>query len=153
MPHRIIKTISGRKGSALVLMSFIFIPISASQVIRRPESRSVALTWLPEWVSFEILGWVFLACSVTAFIIGLISKRVKTSALAIGYGLMILPPTVLAAIYTVAFILGLSPTAYVSAVIFLGYASLVWLISGWDESQPPPPMTDEQRQIMRGGHG
>jgi hypothetical protein len=102
-------------------------------------------------VSADLLGWIFLACSVTAFIIGLISKRVRTSALALGYGLMILPPATLAVIHGVATGLGLSPTGYVSAAIFLGYASLVWLISGWDESQPPPPMTDEQRQIARGG--
>lgn len=150
MPHRIIKTISGRKGSALVLLAFIFIPISVSQVGRPPESRGTALSWLPEWVSTDVLGWLFLGCSLTAFAIGLVSKRVPTAALAVGYGLMILPPAILAGIYLVATFLGLSPTSYVSVAIYGGYASLVWLISGWDESRPPPPWTDEQRGIVRG---
>lgn len=150
MPHRIIKTISGRKGSALVLMAFIFIPVSAAQIIRRPESGS-AMSWLPEWLSHGLLGWILLACSFTAFVIGLVSKRAKTSALSVGYGLMMLPPAILAFIYTIATVTGISPMSYVAASVFLGYAALVWLISGWDEATPPPPMTEEQRQIVRGG--
>lgn len=151
MPHRVIKTINGRKGSALVLMSFIFIPICVSQIVHRPESRAVALSWLPEWVSHEFIGWTLLTCALTAFVIGLASKRLKTRGLSIGYGMMILPPAVLAGIYSVSMLLGLSPTAYVSVCIYGGYTGLVWLIAGWDEATPPPPMTDEQRQIAVGG--
>lgn len=156
MPHRVIKSIAGRRGSALTLFGFIFTPISLSQVVARPESRTVALQWLPEWITIDLLGWLFMAASVTALFTGVFSRRLPAWCLAVGYGLAILPPAILASIYLVAFFAVSVMRSEVwwggmlSFYLYFGYAALVYLISGWEEPRPSPPLTDEQRQFVEG---
>lgn len=156
MPHRVIKTIAGRRGSALTLFGFTFTPVALSQVISRPESRTVALQWLPEWFTLDILGWVFMVASLGALVCGLYSNRLPPRFLSIGYGLAVLPPSILAAVYftgTCAESLRSGEFWWgglLSFCLYAGYAALVYLISGWEEPRPSPPMTDGQRQLLGG---
>lgn len=150
MPHRVIKSIAGRRGSALTLFGFTFTPISLSQVVARPDSRAAALQWLPDWITLDLLGWVFMVASVGALICGLFSRWLPHWALAIGYGLAVLPPAILAVVYAVALCITPWAGGGVSFAIYAGYASIIYLISGWEEPRPSPPMTDEQRQMLGG---
>ena len=144
MPHRIIRTINGRRGSVLTIMGAIFTLLSVSQIMR-PDPH-----WMPGWLSYSALGWAFLTCSAFALIVGVFSRKLPPKAISHGYAAAFVPPVALAAVYTLAAILGASTTAYIYAAIFAGYAALVYLISGWEEPPPHKPMTDEQRQIVEG---
>lgn len=144
MPHRVIKTINGRRGAGLTIAGGMFTLLSVSQILRPDPS------WMPGWLSYSALGWAFLACSAFALTVGLFSKRLPTGALAHGYAAAFIPPLGLAALYTLAALLGASPTAYIYAAIFVGFASFIYLVSGWEEPPPHQPMTDEQRQIVEG---
>lgn len=150
MPHRVIKTIAGRRGSALTLFGFTFTPIALSQVVARPESRTAALQWLPEWITIDVLGWVFMAASLGALFCGLFSQKLPQWCLSLGYGLAVLPPAILAVVYGVALCITPWMGGAVSFAIFAGYTALVYLIAGWEETRPSPPMTDEQRQMLGG---
>lgn len=156
MPHRVIKSIAGRRGSALTLFGFIFTPVALTQVISRPESRAVALQWLPEWITLDILGWVFMVASVGALVCGIFSRRLPHWCLSLGYGLAFLPPAILAVIYLVAFFAVSAARGemwwggILSFHLYVGYTAFVYLISGWEEPRPSPPMTDEQRQFLGG---
>lgn len=150
MPHRVIKSIAGRRGSALTLFGFTFTPIALSQVVARPESRNVALQWLPDWITLDLLGWIFMVASVGALICGLFSKRLPGWCLSLGYGLAVLPPAILAVVYAVALCITPWMGGAVSLAIFAGYAALIYLISGWEEPRPSPPMTDETRMLLGG---
>lgn len=150
MPYRIIKSISGRRGSALTLAGFIFIPIAVSQIIQQPTSRAIALRWLPDWITFGALGWVFLALAGAAFLCGLFSKWLPSRFLGIGYMLAFLPPAFLAIVYFISLCFGLWMSGIVSFAIYAGFASLIYLIGGWEEPRPSPPLTDGQRQMLTG---
>ena len=151
MPHRIIKSIAGRRGSALTAIGFIFVPISLSQIVDQPAERARALQWLPDWVTFGFLGWLFMAVTVAALLCGLFSKWLPSWCLSLGYGLSFVSPVTLAAIYAAAFIVSPWMGGAVSFSVYAGFAGLIWLISGWEEPRPSPPMTDEQRQMLREG--
>lgn len=150
MPHRVIKTIAGRRGSALTLFGFTFTPIAFSQVVARPETRTVALQWMPDWITIDLLGWVFMVASVGALVAGMFSGRLPHWCLSLGYGLAVLPPAILTVVYGVAFCITPWMGGAVSFAIFAGYTSLIYLISGWEETRPSPPMTDEQRKMLGG---
>lgn len=149
MPHRVIKSIAGRRGSALTVIGFIFVPIAFSQIGSQPAERARALQWLPDWITIGTLGWIFMAATLVALICGLFSRWLPTWSLSLGYGLAFVPPVTLAAIYAVAFALSPWMGGAVSFSIFAGYAALIYLIAGWEEPRPSPPMTDEQRQMLR----
>lgn len=144
MPHRVIKSINGRRGSVLTIMGAIFSLLSVSQILR-PDP-----TWMPDWLSYSALGWAFLACSLFALTVGVFSRKLPQRAISHGYAAAFVPPLALAALYILAALVGASPTAYIYAAIFAGYAALVYLISGWEEPPPHHPLTDEQRQIVEG---
>lgn len=150
MPHRVIKSIAGRRGAALTLLGFIFVPIALSQILAQPTSRMVALQWLPDWITVGLLGWLFMGCAAAALLSGLFSKWLPDRFLSIGYGLAILPPAALAAIYAVAFFLHPWMGGAVAFSIYTGYAALIYLVGGWEEPRPSPPLTDEQRQMLGG---
>lgn len=151
MPHRVIKSIAGKRGSALAIIGFIFVPISLSQIVAQPAERAIALRWLPDWITFGALGWIFMAVTVASLIFGIFSKWLPPRFLAIGYGLAILPPATLAGIYAVALCLNPWMGGAVSFAIFAGYAALIYLVGGWEEPRPSPPLTDEQRQMLTEG--
>lgn len=144
MPHRLIKSIDGRRGSVLAIMGAILSLVSVSMIVR-PDPY-----WVPGWLSYQALGWLFFACSSVAFTVGVCSRLLPKRAIAHGFAAAFVPALGLAALFTLAAILGASPTAYLYAAVFAGYAALVYLISGWEEPRPFAPMTDEQRQIAEG---
>lgn len=150
MPYRVIKSIAGKRGSALAIIGFIFVPISLSQILDQPAERAIALRWLPDWITFGALGWAFMAVTVAALICGLFSRWLPDRFLSVGYGLAILPPAALAGIYAVAFCLHPWMGGAVSFSIYTGYAALIYLVGGWEEPRPSPPLTDEQRQMLGG---
>ena len=148
MPHRLIKSIAGRRGSALTTLGFIFVPISLSQAISTTDTRATALQWLPEWITFSLIGWVFITLSAAVLLCGLFSRWLPAWCLSLGYGLAILPPAILSLIYAVALCLHPWMGGAVSFAIYTGYAALIYLISGWEEPRQSPPLTDEQRQLL-----
>lgn len=145
MPHRVIRTISGRRGSVLTIMGATFALVSVWQIMRENPD------WTPHWLSVSAMGWGLLGCSVFAFASGLFSKRLPKGALSHGYAAAFIPPLAYAVLYTLAAILGATPGAFLFAAVFSGFAAIVYLVSGWEEPPPHAPLTDEQRQIVGGG--
>ena len=147
MPHRVIKSIDGRRGGALTIIAGVFLALGASQMRARSQ-RSQVLAWLPDWFGNDDLGIALLALAGVALACSLISKWSKW-ALAVGFACAMLAAAGLAAIYGTAAIFGLIPDVSM-AVVFAGFTCLIYSISGWDESRPRPPLTGEQRRILGG---
>lgn len=149
MPHRIIKSIDGRRGGALALVSTVFLALGWSQLRDRPDGRSRVLSWLPDWFGNDDLGMILIVAAGLALVCALVSKWSKR-ALALGYGLMFITASLLAVLYAVASVAGMT-AAVSSAAIFAGFAGLIYTISNWDEPHSSPPLTDEQREFLGGG--
>lgn len=148
MPYRIIRSMDGRRGSALALISAMLLVIGWS-FIRPREGRSPVLAWLPDWFTNTTVGWVVLGLAAVALIAGVFSRWWGRWALPIGYGAAMGASSTLAFLYTAGWVLGLS-APYHMVAIFVAFTTLIWMISGWDESRPHPPMSDRQRRIVSG---
>lgn len=150
MPYRVIKSIDGRRGSVLLTLSLIFLALATSQVFHRPTGRDIALAYLPDWITPALMGIVSYACSIIGLTVALASKKIKSKWLHGAFGLVMIPPSMMALFYFGAFLLGTSPSAYLSFAIYGGFAWLILQISNWDEPRSTPPLTNEQRMILEG---
>lgn len=144
MPHRLVRTADGFRGTFLFLVALMFLPISVAFALdSRPLwALSPGLGWIPDEVRVWHLGIVFAASLLAAVSIGLFSRRLSRWPNVIGWGYVAaLVPPVLATILPLWGLfngapLGLLwqsiwPNLILSAVIYLG--------SEWPNPQPLPP--------------
>jgi hypothetical protein len=123
----------GRRGASLLFVSLLDIVYAVSLLTIPPESRGSPgiaflelLLPLPVWAA--IWAAVGLTCMVQAF---MVSDRI---AFAVASLLMVVWGTV----YLLGWALGEIPRGFVSAVIWLGFAGWLAIISGWREARRDP---------------
>ena len=146
MPHRVIKSIDGRRGGALAIIAATFIALGWGMLRARPDGRSRVMSWLPDWFGDDDLGLVIVTLATAALICALMSRWSKW-ALPVGFGFVMLAAASLAAIHGVAAAFALTHD-WSLMVVFLCFTALIFNISGWDESRPHPPMSSAQRQVL-----
>lgn len=147
MPHRIIKSIDGRRGGSLAIIAALFVVIGQS-IFRVPtQSRQEAMAWLPDWFTTDVLGAIVMVLASVSLVCAVTSRWWKWS-LVIGYASAFAAAIMLSSIYLIATLFGISSTAYYNAAIFGGFAALIYVNSGWDEGRQRPPLTDAQRKVL-----
>lgn len=145
MPHRVIKSIDGRRGGALTLIALLLLLLGGSQ-IRPRAGRSESLSWLPEWFGNNELGFVVAGAGALVLLLALVSKKSR-HALAGGYILAFVTLGLLGLLYLGTALAGASQT-FAYGLLFLTLAVLVLYISGWDEERPYPPLTEAQKHVL-----
>ena len=61
---------------------------------------------------------------------------------------LLLPAAFLALVYAIALCFGPWMGGLVSFAVYAGFASFIYLVGGWEEPRPSPPMTDSQREMI-----
>ncbi|GAA4560497.1 hypothetical protein [Planotetraspora kaengkrachanensis] len=126
--HRI-----GRRGASLLFVALLNFVYAVSLLTIPPESRGSPgiaflelLLPLPMWAA--IWGTVGLTCMVQAL---MLTDRLAFAAASL---LMVVWGTV----YLLGWAVGEIPRGFVSAVIWLGFAGWLAIISGWREARRDP---------------
>lgn len=136
MPHRVIKSIDGRRGGALLMIGLAFVVYGWGH-LRPSEGRALALSWLPEWFSNVHLGTGVIVLAGLTVVCALVS-RFSRHLLAVGFLLAFVQAGVLAVVYGIAWWPeGLLPDPAVS-VLFLVFGGIIFSISGLDEGGRQP---------------
>lgn len=135
MPDRIIRRLDGPRGGFLLLMSVGYMALSLSYVAGpATASRMKGFAWLPQSIDANELGWAWVAVALLAFAgawWGRQCRRIENWA----FGGLILPPSLWAAVFVIAWVVGEHPTGWITAVSYGLYTSLAWHAASW----PNPP--------------
>lgn len=138
MPH--LRDRVGRKRNQFLLVcSMVYIGIGLSFLAGVPSPvRSAMFLWLPGASAklSPFLGWVWIAAAVIA--IGSVVFVRPAHSDGIAFGVLTAIPLAFALLFSVTWIAGYSETAWVSAVVYFGYALIVMLVSSWAEPTYTP---------------
>lgn len=143
MPHRLVKTIDGRRGGALSIISVVFLAYGWGFLVRPAPAAS--LVWIPGDNPNGPVGWVLLSLGTLSLILAVFSKTSKY-ALASGYMVAFVAGAGMGVLFGISWSLGILPDPSAS-IVFLGFAALILYLSGWDEERPAP-LTGGQRAVI-----
>ena len=144
MPERVIRTLDGKRGSFLLLSGLFYILIGLTYEVVSTPTRSAAFQWLPEAMTPQVLGVVWLVGGGASVVIALVSRWASRLE-RVAFAALMFCPLVWTLIFVGATIMGTHPNGWLSGVMYGFFASTVWVVAGWDN--PTPPATGPIRTI------
>ncbi|MBZ6375775.1 MAG: hypothetical protein LBE67_12450 [Kocuria palustris] len=153
MPHRIIKSVDGKRGDFLLAGGAAFAAIGTSYVTVRTQGRESAFSWLPGALGPNELGWIWVVGGVFCIAVALVSKRAHRLT-AIAYAALMAPPMLWAIVFIGSWLTGAHPLGWVSAISYSLMSLWVWIASDWPnpKGQRDEPATGSQRTVETGGN-
>lgn len=134
MPHRLIKTVDGKRGDFLLAGGAAFAAIGTSYVAVRTEGRDAAFSWLPGTLGPDDLGWIWVVGGVFCMVVALVSTRAHKLT-AIAYAALMAPPMLWAIVFIGGWLTGAHPLGWVSAISYSLMSLWVWIASDWPNPQ------------------
>ena len=152
MPHRLIKSVDGKRGDFLLAGGASFAAIGASYVAVRTEGRNAAFSWLPGTVGPDELGWIWVIGGTFCVVVALVSKRAPKLT-AVAYAVLMVPPMLWALVFIVSWVTGAHPLGWVAAISYSVMSLWVWIASDWPNPKQPrdEPDTGSLRAVEAGG--
>lgn len=152
MPHRIIKSVDGKRGDFLLAGGAAFAAIGTSYVAVRTEGRAAAFSWLPGTAGPDELGWIWVVVGLFCMVVALASTRAHKLT-AIAYALLMAPPMLWAIVFIGAWLTGAHPLGWVSAISYSLMSLWVWIASDWPNpaTSRSDPATGSLRAVETGG--
>lgn len=139
MPERVIRYIvwglNGKRGAVLVLHGLIFFLIGWSY-LTAPDivARTRTFGFIPEWIDPPLLGIPWIASGVVS-----IFFAIDWSWTSDRWGFMAatMMPLFWSLLFLTGWINGYNPLAWISAVLYLGYALIIMVVAGWPNPTRP----------------
>lgn len=151
MPHRLIKSVDGKRGDFLLAGGAAFAAIGASYVTVRTVGRNAAFSWLPGTIGPDDLGWIWVVGGLFCMVVALVSTRAPKLT-AIAYAVLMAPPMLWAIVFIGSWVTGAHPLGWVSAVSYSLMSLWVWIASDWPNPQGTrgEPDTGSLRAVEKG---
>lgn len=135
MPHRLIKTVDGKRGDFLLAGGTAYVMIGVSYVTTLTTGRNKGFAWLPLDMGPQQLGWIWVVVGALIAGVALVSKKFPR-LVDISYGALMVPPVAWALIFLVSWVLRTHELGWVSTVTYLLVAVWVYIVSGWPNPSP-----------------
>lgn len=129
MPHRVLKTVDGKRGDFLMVGGAAFTAIGVSYVTVETAARVAAFGWFP-WLTPAKMGYFWLVVGVFCLVVSLVSRRWPRLT-DVAFTAMMLIPMLHAVVLAGAWAQGIYPTGGSSAVIYMLLAGWIWVVSSW----------------------
>lgn len=136
IPRRITDRLDGFRGSFLLILTPPWVFVGVSYLLVETEGRSLALSYLPEWMDQNELGWAWILSGLVMTIC-VVLGRAHPKWTTLGYLAAMGPPTLWAVLFGISQAVGASPTAIVSVVMYGTFAGLIYFCSGWPNPMGP----------------
>lgn len=129
----------GRRDTCLLIFGFIQLMVGvAIFIVPAIPGRSRTIPVLELIAPPAVWASVWIALGV----IVLVSAFERANRQRLGCVLAWGTPFLWSAAWLISFILGIAPLGWLAAVVYVGYAGLALVVSGWEEPlKPPPPGT------------
>lgn len=144
MPERFITTLDGKRGSFLLLAGVFYVLIGLTYEVVNTPSRSAAFLWLPESITPQVLGLVWILGGSTAILIAVVSRSAPQIE-RVAFAALMFCPLLWTVIFMGSTLVGTHPNGWLSGIMYSFFASIVWVVSGWDN--PTPPHTGPLRTL------
>jgi len=131
MPDRVVKTINGKRGGFVVLVSIALLVLGYSHFVHMTPARESAFTVIP-LLSSTTIGVIFLIGASVAFVLGLMSKRLPMWCESWAFIILSGTAAAAAAIHLAAWLLSISPSSWVSMTIYGLISFIIVHVSNWD---------------------
>lgn len=135
MPHRLIKTVDGKRGDFLLGGGAAYIMIGLSYVTTLTAGRDRGFAWIPLNIGPQQLGWIWVVVGLLITAVALVSK-LYPRLVDIAYGVLIVPPVAWALIFLTSWILGTHALGWVSTVTYMLIGMWVYIASDWPNPSP-----------------
>ena len=135
MPDRVIKSLDGKRGAFLFVGGLAYLFIGLSYLVAPTAGRQAAFSWLPEMLTPQLLGWVWVVGGAGVAVVSLISRAHRCTEPP-AFGVLMLCPALWVVIFAVSSIVGVHPTGWVSSIAYGLMAMWVWIAAGWDNPAP-----------------
>src|SRR5699024_5407203 len=123
IPKRIADHLDGFRGSFILMISTPWILVGLSYILMSTPGRSLAFSYLPELANENELGWVWVLSGLLLILCAGLGKR-RPRWTTLGFLVAMAPPTLWAALFLIAFAIGVAPTAIVSVVMYGAFACI-----------------------------
>lgn len=135
---RAYRAVNGKRGEFLCLHALIYLGIGFAY-ITRPAPPVRVFGWLPDFLTLDVLGGVWIAAAAAGVLGAFIHNPPRTDK--ISYAIVTSVPLIWAGLFLISWLTGYTTAAggLVSTVIYAGYAGSVMLVSSWPN---PPPVDD-----------
>ena len=135
MPERVIKTLDGKRGAFLFVGGLAYLVIGLSYLVASTGARQAAFSWLPEMLTPQLLGWVWVIGGAGVAVVSLISRAHRFTEPP-AFGVLMLCPALWVVIFAVSSIVGVHPSGWVSSIAYGLMSMWVWIAAGWDNPIP-----------------
>lgn len=142
------KIFNNKRGKFLCLHAMIFLGIGYSYVVPGVSlaSRNRAFSWLPDhYFTLDSLGWIWIISAIIGLASGIAYNPPRSDK--VGFAAITAAPLAWSIINTISWIFGYSDTAWISSILFGGYACIIMLVSSWpnptEASLVPIPLPDD----------
>jgi len=140
MPHRLVRTADGFRGTFLFLVGFMFLAPSISYLLNgSPLNALSGLEWVPGFVMLWHVGVLFTATTFAAAAIGGFSKYLPGKVVAWGFLAAMVAPVVASVLACVSLLYGAGAAGLLSLLPNTTLAALIYLASEWPNPMPAPP--------------
>lgn len=132
------RLINGKRGEFLCLHAAIYLGIGTSYILipRAPDQRQI-FGWLPDFLTLEVLGWVWIIAAAAGILGAFIHKPPRADQ--VGFAVVTSVPLFWAGLFLISWLTGYTATGWIATIIYGGYAGTVMLVSSWPN---PPPVND-----------
>lgn len=130
IPRPIAKHLDGFRGAFILILTAPWIAVGLSYVLISTPTRSMAFSYLPDFLNENELGWAWVLAGIIMLICAWRGKA-EPKFTTVGFLVAVAPPALWACLFFMAWVTGVLPTAIVSVVMYGTFACLIVFCSGW----------------------
>jgi hypothetical protein len=130
------RRLSGKRAQFLMVHAVLYACLGFSYVTIEPTERStraMAFSWLPGYLPISVVGWIWIIAAAVALFTAIESHPPRSDR--VGFMALTAVPIVWSLMFLISWVSALfadhDSTAWVSAAIYAGYATIVILVSSW----------------------
>lgn len=130
------RRLSGKRAQFLLVHAALYACLGFSYVTIQPSersSRAMAFSWLPSYLPIWVVGWIWIIAALIALFTAIESHPPRSDR--IGFMALTAVPIVWSLMFLISWVTALvgdrGSTAWVSASIYAGYATIVLIVSSW----------------------
>lgn len=130
------RRLSGKRAQFLLVHAVLYACLGFSYVTIKPSersSRAMAFSWLPDYMPIWIVGWIWIIAAAIALFTAIETHPPRSDR--VGFMALTAVPIVWSLMFLISWVSALvggdGSTAWVSACIYAGYATIVILVSSW----------------------